>query len=203
MNELRAQYELLGLSPLADDAEIHAARRRVAFEVHPDRGGTTQAMAAVNSAFAAIMKARRSPDNDRELADSGTIDTENPGHRLPNSVFNAPSRSRVWSSDTPSFSINVLPVEAFEYLLLAAQELGDIADSDPPYLLEVAMHVPATREHQQIATNLWCRLEVVPDAGSSTINLICEVSRDLGLDAEWCRDQWIEVVNALDSGLSC
>jgi hypothetical protein len=195
MNELQAEYELLGLSPTANDEEIHAARRRVAFDVHPDRGGTTQAMAAVNAAFVSIMKVRRSTQAASEPIKSTITDSVSRDDPLSNPVRDVPSRHRVWSRDTPSFSINVLPVEAFEYLLLAAQELGDIVDSDPPYVLEVVMHVLTSGD-------VWCRLEVVPDAGSSTISLICESFPELGVSAESCRDQWVAVVNALDGALS-
>lgn len=195
MNELRAEYELLGLSPLADEAEIHAARRRLAFEVHPDRGGNTQAMAAVNAAFAAILKARNVAEVNHAGDNADVATCDDPPATVARSASRGSRRQSVRSRDTPSFSINVLPVEAFEYLLLAAQELGDIVDSDPPYALEVVMHVPTLGD-------MWCRLDVVPDAGSSTISLICEAFPALGLDAEWCRNQWVTAVNALAGALS-
>lgn len=191
MSELRAEYELLGLSPLADEAEIHATWRRVAFDVHPDRGGTTQAMAAVNAAFAAIMKARRAAGMSHEKVDASV----DPSATWATAEPDGPRRHSVWSRDAPSFSIDVLPVEAFEYLLLAAQDLGDIVDSDPPYVLEVVMHVPA-------AGDVWCRLDVVPDAGSSTISLLCESVPESGVSVEWCRDQWVAAVNALEGAPS-
>jgi len=194
MNELQAEYQLLGLSPLANDEEVHAARRRVAFDVHPDRGGSTAAMAQVNGAFVAIMKARRTEKtnqgHDTVAADSAS--TSASSSASPSSATSRSSRrsSAPLSTDFPSFTIDVLPVEAFEYLLLAGQELGDIVDSDPPYLLETLLNVGPR--------DVWCRLEIVPDAGSSTISLMCESVPELGVSAESCRDLWVAAVNAME-----
>ena len=87
----------------------------------------------------------------------------------------------------------MLPAEAFEYLLLAAQDLGDIVDSDPPYLLETLLKIGPR--------DVWCRLEIVPDAGSSTISLMCESVPELSVSAETCRDLWVAAVNALEENV--
>ena len=49
-------YELLGVSPDDDAATLAAARRRKAFEVHPDRGGSDEAMQAVNEAYRVVLR---------------------------------------------------------------------------------------------------------------------------------------------------
>ena len=169
MSDLSADYALLGVEPSVDDAALIAARRRVALRLHPDRGGSDHAMAQLNEAFDNIMRAR------------AVIVEESEPRTTPTSI----------AQDAPSFTINVLPVEAFEYLLIAAQELGEVADSDPPYVLEVMMR-------RDEGDDQWCRLEVVPDAGSSTVSLICEVVGDRGVEAESCRDRWVKAVNDID-----
>ena len=91
--------------------------------------------------------------------------------------------------DHPSFTIEALPAEAFEGLLLAAAELGDLIDDDPPYLLEVSMATPPA----------WCRLEIVPDAGASTVSIT--TARAPGSptpDVDEVRDVWVDALNRLD-----
>ena len=98
--------------------------------------------------------------------------------------------------------MEVLPVEAFEGLLLAAAEFGEVVDDDPPYELVVLAHDPGP---------CWVVLSVVPDAGASTVSLhLGRVDPDqaalLGHSGsapappriERVRDRWIEVLNALD-----
>lgn len=92
--------------------------------------------------------------------------------------------------DHPSFTIEALPVEAFEGLLIVAGWLGDLIDDDPPYALEVAM----TQPYQG-----WCRLDLVPDAGASTVSLV--VAGEPGEpppDIDAVRDAWVGGLNQLD-----
>lgn len=168
--DLSAHYAVLGVEPGVSDEDLRRARRRAALSVHPDRGGSTAAMAGVNAAYAAIMSRR------------GAAHRTTPAHRL--------------SHDAPSFTVDVLPVVAYEYLLLAAQELGEIVDSEPPYVLEMLLYGYAADGHDDHVLSddaPWCRLEVVPDAGSSTVSLWCQGD----MDAETCRDLWVNAINAL------
>lgn len=64
--------------------------------------------------------------------------------------------------DNPSFTIDVLPAEAFEALLIVTSWIGEVLVDDPPYVLEVFLHEPQP---------CWCRLDLVPDAGGTTISL--------------------------------
>lgn len=171
MSEIAALYALLGIDAGASDQDVRLARRRAAWAAHPDRGGSHSAMAAVNAAFVGIMSAR---------------------HRAPVQLATGQGRTRRIHNDVPSFSVDVLPVEAFEFLVLAAREIGEIVDSDPPYVLEVMLYsAGVTADHVISDCGTWCRLEVVPDAGSSTVSLWCEG------DAEACRDLWVQAINAL------
>lgn len=170
MHEVAHHYAVLGIDAAASDQEVRAARRRAAWAAHPDRGGSHAAMAAVNAAFVGVMSARGSKSVERSVG-RRTID-----------------------NDIPSFTMDVLPVDAFEFLLLAARDIGEIVDSDPPYALEVMLYserAGAAADHVVSDQGIWCRLDVVPDAGSSTVSLWCEG------DAEACRDLWVEAINAL------
>ena len=62
--------------------------------------------------------------------------------------------------DTPSFTIDVLPVDAFEALLVVCSWMGEMLVDDPPYVLEAFLHDPEP---------CWCRLDLVPDAGATTV----------------------------------
>jgi hypothetical protein len=44
----------------------------------------------------------------------------------------------------------------------------------------------------------WCRLEVVPDAGASTVSLAASVERGQSLSMEAVRDLWVAALNGLD-----
>lgn len=89
-------------------------------------------------------------------------------------------------SDRPSFTLDVLPVDAFEVLLLAASELGEIGDDDPPYRLEVRLQDPA---------ETWMTFEIFPDAGGSTVSFSLE--GPTSVDVEAIRDVWITTINSL------
>jgi hypothetical protein len=142
---------------------------------HPDHGGSREMMEHVETAVevltASLSCATRSPAGCPAEPDA-PIETRR--------------RSRL-VHDCPSFTIDVLPVEAFEMLLLAAAALdADVADEDPPYLLEVLLRSPVAA---------WCRCEVVPEAGGSIVTLTSDIG---DLDAlEDLRDLWIEAINEL------
>lgn len=150
-------WDLLGLAPGASPAEIQAARRRLAKRAHPDAGGDAVEMQAINAAADAAL---------RDLPGASGLRQSRP------------PRVRV---DHPSFVLEALPVEAFEWLLLATAELGDLIDDDPPYRLEAALAEPPG----------WVQLTLVPDAGSSTVSVESEA------DPEVVRDLYVRAVNGL------
>lgn len=164
-NPIAEFYKLFGLTQTASIDEIIQARRFLALEFHPDRGGSDEHMALVNFAFDEIMNWQRQQQPEP----------------LQISIPKVPSAFDV---DRPSFVINALPVVAFELLLLAGRIIGDVALDDPPYLLEVQIEDPVLT---------WCRLEVLPEAGSSSVSLMV----DGQTNALSVRDLWIRTINEI------
>jgi hypothetical protein len=166
--ERRVALVLLGLRENFDDSELRRARRQALIANHPDHGGSREKLAAVESAYEVLSNAKTN------------IPAAEPLLRVDDVI-----RLRR-GSDLPSFTVEALPVEAYELLLMAAAELGEVADDDPPYRLEVRMTDPA---------DTWVCLELVPDAGASTVSLVVESTQ--ALDIEGVRDTWVEAINAL------
>jgi hypothetical protein len=91
--------------------------------------------------------------------------------------------------DSPSFTIDVLPAEAFEALLVVTGWMGEVLVDDPPYVLETFLRDPAP---------CWCRLDLVPDAGATTVSLtVAGVDGDVTPDPEAVRDEWVANLNRL------
>jgi hypothetical protein len=173
---------VLGLPPNASIDDVDAARRTLAKRAHPDVGGSVDAMQRINAAADEALR--------RLTAAVSRAPSPPPQRRAPAPQPAADTRPRFGRRDHPSFTIEALPAEAFEALLVVAGWLGDLIDDDPPYALEVAMTDP----HQG-----WCRLDLVPDAGASTVSLV--VAGEPGLappDLDEVRDAWIAGLNQLD-----
>jgi hypothetical protein len=95
-----------------------------------------------------------------------------------------------WRVDHPSFTIEALPAESFEALLVVATWLGETIDDDPPYRLDVELVEPVP---------CWCRLELLPDAGATTVGLMVGSERGVTAgDLDAVRDAWVAALNALD-----
>ncbi len=177
----RDPFAELGLASDADEAAVIGARRRLAKVVHPDAGGSVEAMQRLN------VVAQLALDDIRRRSAPA------PGRRSPGPGRRPPSRDPVppgTRRDHPSFTIEVLPVEAFEGLLIVASWLGTVIHDDPPYLLEAALTDPVRG---------WCRLEIVPDAGASSVSLAVAAEPGYpvpGVDR--VRDAWIDGLNRLD-----
>jgi hypothetical protein len=194
-------FVLLGLTRSCTLDEVRAARRRLAFEVHPDRGGDEATMQRVNAAFEAAVAhltgRRPLPDPD-VTSDSSSDPSTDPSssvraRREPPPVRWGTRRHRL-EHDAPSFTVDALPAETFEALLMVAAWIGEVLDDDPPYVLECHLHEPA---------QCWCRLDLVPDAGGSTVSIT--VATPVGADlstvdlsfVERVRDLWVEQLNQL------
>lgn len=177
----------LGLPASASAAEVHDARRRLAKQHHPDLGGDPQRMRAVNAAAADALAAIAS----REATPASTPDRSPRGPTGPPRPSDA-SGGRRFVHDHASFTIEALPVEAFEALLVVSAWIGEVLVDEPPYLLEVHVREPA---------DCWCRLELLPDAGASTVALtVAAVDGGSVPDIDSVRDVWVAGLNELDWG---
>ena len=151
-------FAVLGLPPTATLDDVRAARRRLAKSVHPDHGGDEAHMQEINRAFDLAVKAILRPPAAATApatpatAPSGPTRAPRPGSRI----------GRRIEQDSPSFSIDLLPAEAFEALLVVVSWIGDVLVDDPPYLLDALLREPQ---------DCWCRIELLPEAGASMVSL--------------------------------
>ncbi len=174
----------LGVGPDADEAALRAARRRLAKGLHPDHeGGDAVRMRRLNEAFdEALEVLARRGEQPGQSAEAGPRANE-PPQRAP---ARAPGRI---AHDVASFTIEALPAEAFEALLIVATWLGEVVVDDPPYQLDVELAEPYS---------CWCRLDVVPDAGSSTVAVTLVATDGATLpDLDAVRDAWVATLNQL------
>ncbi|CAN5425927.1 hypothetical protein BH10ACT2_BH10ACT2_27860 [soil metagenome] len=169
-------YVILGVPADASPAEIAAARRRLAQSAHPDHGGDVGAMQALNAAY------------DKALR--GTPATER-APRVEPTVEPAPHPARQSAlrvqHDSPSFVIDVAPVQAHEALMVAAASIGEVIVDSPPYMIECLLDEPI---------RCWCRLDITPEGACSSVSLIVErYDAELAPDIEAVRDAWVATLN--------
>ncbi|MET0460807.1 MAG: J domain-containing protein [Ilumatobacteraceae bacterium] len=178
-------YAVLGVSPGITEDELRGVRRRLAQELHPDHaGGTTEAMRRLNLAFDAVLADVTRPVRAPASSSGGptapvTVDVvapvPRPGGRL--------------AHDVASFTIEALPVEAFEALLVVATWIGEVIVDEPPYQLDVALGEPF---------DCFCRLDLVPDAGATTVALtLASLDGRPVPDLDAVRDAWVANLNTL------
>ncbi|HEY0518099.1 MAG TPA: J domain-containing protein [Ilumatobacteraceae bacterium] len=176
-------FAVLGLGPDATLDEVRSARRKLAAQFHPDHGGDAAKMGEINVAFDAAVFMLLHPESrpdDETAADQPAARPAPP----------APSRRYTGIQyDAPSFTIDTLPAEAFEALLVVTSWMGEVLVDDPPYVLEVHLDEPSP---------CWCRLELVPDAGGSTVTLtVASIDGVPAPDVEAVRDVWVANLNRL------
>jgi len=174
-------YAVLGVAPTASLADLAAARRRLALQLHPDHGGDAAAMQAVNGAYDEAVRRTSRPSP----TPAGIPDEPAPPSPVPTRVVRRPVRGL--QHDSPSFTIDVLPAEAFEALLIVTSWIGEALVDDPPYVLEVFLHEPSP---------CWCRLDLVPDAGATTVSLtVAALEGEPAPDIDEVRDLWVANLN--------
>ena len=182
-------FSTLGLTRSATVDEVRRARRELAKSSHPDHGGDADRMQTINAAAADALRLieldRSSPPERDVRPGAGTAAEHGATPARDRQVADPEGR---WF-DRPSFTVEALPVEAYEGLLLAAAALGDVVDDEPPYELTVSMGPPI---------ECWCRLDVVPDAGASTVSLAVAPVEGSVPSIEAVRDAWIAELNGLD-----
>lgn len=171
-------FGVLGLGADATADDVRVARRELAKRHHPDRGGDPEAMQAVNEAADDALQRITTQAGDEFQRDPSA----------PGLIADEP-----WgglSRDVPSFTVEALPAETFEGLLIVTSWLGEVLDDDPPYRLDVHLYEPV---------DCWCRLDVVPDAGAATVSLtVAGLDGSPAPDVLAIRDFWITNLNAVD-----
>ncbi len=189
----RDPYAVLGVAADASLDEITAARRRLALTLHPDVGGDAAAMQEVNRAFdeaVALLSAPRSTTGGTSSSTSSAPPSPPQAEHHPPENVRRQRWLRGVQHDSPSFTIDVLPVEAFEALLVVCSWMGEVLVDDPPYVLEAFLHDPEP---------CWCRLDLVPDAGATTVSLaVAGVDGAPTPDPELVRDEWVANLNRLN-----
>ena len=179
-------FAVLGLPAGASVEAIEHARRTLAKTAHPDVGGSVRQMQLINTA--ADEATRRTAGRNAPPAESPAESPTAPPPSPPAPVPSGPGLH--WRVDHPSFTIEALPAESFEALLVVASWLGEMIDDDPPYRLDVELAEPM---------RCWCRLELLPDAGATTVGLT--VGSEHGVTAtelDLVRDAWVAGLNSLD-----
>jgi DnaJ domain len=172
-------YEVLGVSPHATLDEVRSARRKLAAQFHPDHGGDAARMGEINVAFDAVVSQLLHPAPPAPA----------PSSEPPVAPPAPPRRYQGVQHDAPSFTIDTLPVDAFEALLVVTSWMGEVLVDDPPYVLEVHLDDPGP---------CWCRLDLVPDAGASTVTLtVASIDGTPAPDVELVRDAWVANLNRL------
>lgn len=177
-------FEVLGVDPLASPAELRTARRRRAKELHPDHAwGDAEAMRRLNRAFDAAMAMRA---HEAGLGHQNARPDEQFGDQSAAPPRRATSRI---VHDVASFTIEALPAEAFEALLVVTTWIGEVLVDDPPYQLDVVLEEPYA---------CWCRLELLPDAGATTVSLtLAGTAVAAPPDIDDVRDLWVANLNQL------
>ena len=165
---------MLSVERGASADEIRRAWRERARTVHPDVGGTDAAMQELNEALHSALA----------YVDVVSIAT----------VSSSPFLVRR-ERDVSSFTVDVLPAECFEALLIVAGISGAISHEEPPYQLEFSLHDSDVTG----ALNGWCRCDLVPEAGATTVSLLVgtETSAE-GISVEEVRDYLVANLNAIE-----
>ena len=165
---------MLSVERGASADEIRRAWRERARTVHPDVGGTDAAMQELNEALHSALA----------YIDVVSIAT----------VSSSPLLVRR-ERDVSSFTVDVLPAECFEALLIVAGISGAISHEEPPYQLEFSLHDSDVTG----ALNGWCRCDLVPEAGATTVSLLVgtETSAE-GISVEEVRDYLVANLNAIE-----
>ena len=170
----RDPFLVLSVERGASADEIRRAWRERARTVHPDVGGTDAAMQELNEALHSALA----------YIDVVSIAT----------VSSSPLLVRR-ERDVSSFTVDVLPAECFEALLIVAGISGAISHEEPPYQLEFSLHDSDVTG----ALNSWCRCDLVPEAGATTVSLLVgtETSAE-GISVEEVRDYLVANLNAIE-----
>jgi hypothetical protein len=159
----------LGISSSASPLDIRRAWRIKARDAHPDTGGSHEAMQHLNQMLEAALAAVQTTS-------------------IVTNVF-------VGSRDVSSFTVAVLPVECFLALEVVAAMCGPTIADEPPYMIEFMLHDAEVSG----ALNGWCRCDLVPEAGATTVSLLVgSITHSEQPRVEQVRDYLVEALNTID-----
>jgi hypothetical protein len=181
-------FAVLGIPTDATLDDARAARRLLAREHHPDHGGSAAMMQQINWAFDAVVGhlTGRKP-----LSTEPEVTRRQPRPQQSRNPPVPPRRAPVGrpQRDDPSFTIDLLPVDAFEALTIVLAVLGDVHSEEPPYVLDGLLADPAP---------CWCLLELLPEAGGTTVMLTVAAADDgPAPDVDDVRDRLVAELNQL------
>ena len=185
MISLTDARRLLGLTADADARDVRAARRRIAKQRHPDVGGDAEAMRKLNEAADIVLQQLGEPVE--KTAGRGATGP----HAKGGGWGWGPSRGggAARDADVASFVIEARPSVAFEALLVVTSWIGEVIVAESPDQLDVLVLDPL---------RCWCRLDLVPDAGATTVGLTIAALPDEALpDIDDVRDLWVASLNRL------
>jgi hypothetical protein len=176
---------------------VRAARRRLAFELHPDRAAgdpvAARRMQEVNVAFdlavRTILRRGQGPTVSAPPAPSPPS-TAPPSRPSTSGVRRVGS---VWS-DVASFTIDCAPAEAFERLFVVSHWVGEPLHADPPDILEVHLDEP---------TPCYCRFELMPEGAATMVSITVGTIEPWMTSApptDVVRDLFVALVNQFGAG---
>lgn len=84
-------------------------------------------------------------------------------------VNRAYERIRAGQEQESSFTLDVLPVDAFHAVEVAVAELGEVLSADEPYGLETFLTEPA---------RCFCTIELVPEAGGTIVTVTVQAAEE-------------------------
>ena len=184
-------YVVLGVSQDASVDEVRSAWKNRARKIHPDAGGSVADMQQLNGALHQVLA------DIRQRTENAAINSVRPQSSFVQESASNTKKSdtvkRHWSRssrDVSSFTIDCLPVEACEALLLTVSWHGVVAIDDPPYLVEAVLSEPF---------QCWVRFDIVPEAGASTVSVSVATPDGFpAISSEDVRDLFVSSLNELD-----
>ena len=166
-------FSVLSVDRTATAQEVRQAWREKARTAHPDAGGSVSGMQELNQALRNALELVGVPK-----------------------VLKAVSPVLVRRErDVSSFTVDALPAECFEALLIVAGICGAISHDEPPYQLEFSLHDAEVDGF----LHGWCRCDLVPEAGATTVSLLVGTAESSeGISVEEVRDYLVANLNAIE-----
>jgi hypothetical protein len=171
--DVAAARDALGLGPRPTWTEVRAAYRARIQEAHPDRaGGDTERAAALNTAYATLVRAKRTGDLHAAAPPPAPAPPE------PDASWEPPE---VLDGDT--IRLYLPPDEAFIRLLDAAHRIGDVTYVDRSCAIFEALlaiegegvcSLVVTLQGRADSTEAFCTLEAIEHVASPPVRHVTE-----------------------------